>query len=307
MRATGISLPGTSMRSKLRRLLDGVFTLVWGAGCWLAALGHRRAARWQSSGILRVLVIAPHPDDELACAGTIVLHRRAGDQVTVLHVTDGRRSRAGGLGPDTMAYRRREEARASLHALGVTRGEWLGLPEGEWSDASLAGPLQPLLAELKPQIIYAPSRVDFHPEHYRVASVAARAVKVAADRGVLVRVYQVQVPLTRALVNLATPTRAAFAPVVRAWACYASQESSLRSAWRLRRYAARSHRVPSMAEEFWQMRAAAYAALHADQPVRSLPETFRGIRRSGLTDLLAFVKGRAERRRLRRMVRAVER
>lgn len=252
------------------------------------------------------MVIAPHPDDELACAGTIVLHRRAGDQVTVLHVTDGRRSRAGGVGPEAMAYRRRGEARASLRALGVVRGDWLGLPEGEWTDESLAGPLQGLLAELKPQIIYAPSRIDFHPEHYRVARVTARAVKAAADRGALVRVYQVQVPLTRALVNLAVPTREAFAPVVRAWACYASQEGSLRSAWRLRRYAARSHRVPSMAEEFWQMRAVAYTALHADDPPRPLIGTFRGIRRSGLTDPLAFVKGRAERRRLRRIVRAVE-
>ena len=83
--------------------------------------------------------------------------------LTVLHVTDGRRSRAGGLDAETMARVRRGEARASLQALGVTRGEWLGLHEGDWSDASLADPLQRLLADLKPQLVYAPSRVDFHP------------------------------------------------------------------------------------------------------------------------------------------------
>jgi LmbE family N-acetylglucosaminyl deacetylase len=290
------------MRSELRRWLDASCSGLWGSSLWVASAGRRAVPPWTSAGNLRVLVIAPHPDDEIGCGGAVLLHGGAGDRVTVLHVTDGRRSRALGLDPETMARRRRAEAQAGVESLGVHRWEWWGLPEGEWTGRDLAPPLERLLDELAPQVIYAPSRVDFHPEHREVAQVTADLLRGSSHRAGRVRVYPIQVPLTRALANLVAPLTPAIVPaLLGARDCYSSQEGSLRAAVRLKRYTARAHHLPGMAEEFWEMSGTAYAALH--HPAGGPAHSFRGLRRLALTDPLAFASGRAERRRLLALAR----
>ncbi len=291
-----------SFKSRVRRVADAVLTELWGAGRWMRSRALPAARAWRSPGGQRVLVVAPHPDDEVAgCGGAIILHLRAGDQVTVLHVTDGRRSRSLGLGPEGVAHRRKDEARASLQALGVERWEWLGLPEGDWTDHDLVAVLERLLTEVRPQVIYLPSRVDFHPEHYQVARVTAQVMSRPGREKTVVRVYQVQVPLTRVLVNVVAPIATVVPELLRACARYVSQEGSLRGSLRMKVYAARAHGLAGMAEEFWEMSGAAYAALHAAEPPHSLVDTFRGLRRLALTDPLAFLRGRKERRRLLRL------
>lgn len=288
------------MRSSIRRTVDRVFTSLWGAGSRATGRVGTRARRWQSPGGQRVLVVAPHPDDEVAgCGGVIALHGRAGDQVTVLYVTDGRASRAGGLDAAAMARRRQEEAEASARVLKVEDWQWLGLPERRWEDADLAVPLERLIAKLAPDVVYAPSRVDFHPEHYAVARVIAQVPALVSVHSI--RVYQVQVPLTRILVNLAAPIASVRDMALEASAVYASQESSMRGPLRLKAYAARTHGFPAEAEEFWELTPSAYRALHAEAPPHALVDTFRGLRRLSVTDPLAFAQGRAERRRLRRL------
>jgi LmbE family N-acetylglucosaminyl deacetylase len=68
-----------------------------------------------------------------------------------------------------MACRRRRETEASARVLGIGRLEWLGLPEGEWSEGQLEPALGLILQQFSPHVVYAPSRVDFHPEHWKVA------------------------------------------------------------------------------------------------------------------------------------------
>ncbi|MGH8247299.1 MAG: PIG-L deacetylase family protein, partial [Gammaproteobacteria bacterium] len=150
-------------------------------------------------------MIAPHPDDEaVGCAGTIVRHKKCGDAVCVAYITDGRRSGALGLGSEEMASRRRQEAESSAKALRIDRFEWFGLAEGNWSCEQLQLLLAALINQFSPQVIYAPSRVDFHTEHHKVAYGCAQLmsgseVKASAP---WMRVYQVHVPLTPILTNL---------------------------------------------------------------------------------------------------------
>src|SRR5262245_45666039 len=188
--------------------------------------------RWSSPGGRRVLALAPHPDDEaIGCGGTLIQHKRAGDQVWIAYATDGRRSRAMGLAPDEMARRRRQEAMASAAALGADRMEWIGLPEGEWAVEQLVAALRALLDQLAPDIVYAPSRVDFHPEHYRVAHALALLLADAAEPPA-VRVYQVQVPLTAVLTNLVTDLREVAAECQALIMAYTTQKGSLMRTFR---------------------------------------------------------------------------
>lgn len=286
------------MPSKLGRRVDTAVARVWAASFPYVGRPVRPVARWSATGGQRILVVAAHPDDEVAgCGGVILLHQQAGDRVTVAHVTDGRRSRAGGLGPEEMSARRHREAEECMRVLAVDAWEWLGLPEGEWSDQDFAAPLERLVERIAPSVVYAPSRIDFHPEHCAVARVAAAVLK--GTRAATVRVYQIHVPLTRVLVNVAAPIATVRERVADATARYASQAGSLRAPWRLRAYAARAHRLPGDAEEFWDLTPAAYAAVHAAPTDRTPLETFRGLRRHSFTDPLAYLRGRGERRRLR--------
>ena len=77
----------------------------------------------------RVLVFAPHPDDEaIGCGGLIVRLVEAGVAVRVVLVTDG--SGAGGLPPGAAQVRQREFL-ASLARLEVKDHAMLGFPDGE--------------------------------------------------------------------------------------------------------------------------------------------------------------------------------
>lgn len=267
---------------------------LWAAG--FSALHYLQptpVARWESRGDERVLVIAPHPDDEAAgAAGTIARHRRAGDRVTILTVSDGGGSRARGLEPARMAALRRDEAARAARALDVDL-DWLGIPEGEWARSTLAPLLADRLATIAPTLIYAPSRVDFHPEHLAVAATLATVV----GDGSRLRVYQLQVPLTAALTTLVCPLdRDAVERARAAFAAHASQSDSLARCWRMRRYCATRHRLRGLAEPFLELDGATYRALHGGIDGRVTP--FRSLRPRAWSDPLAYLVGRGTRARL---------
>jgi LmbE family N-acetylglucosaminyl deacetylase len=271
----------------------------WSLGFALAGRVARPAVReWSSPGGRRVLAVAPHPDDEaIGCGGALLRHRACGDSVTIAYITDGRRSRALGLGPEEMAGQRRLEAAAGARALGAERVEWLGLPEGEWTAAQLRPILRGLLHSCAPEIVYAPSRVDFHPEHCRVAEALALALAELPEAGPRVRVYQVQAPLTRVLVNLVADTSGVAAECAAALDAYVTQRGNMARALRQRHYAAAYYGLKRQAEEFWELTVGQYVALHNGMHGWS-GRAFRGVRFYPISDPLAYMWGRSERRRL---------
>lgn len=251
------------------------------------------------------MVVAPHPDDEvIGCGGVLLLHAAAGDRVAVVHVTDGRRSRALQITPHAMAAHRREEARASLAVLGINAWEWLGFRAGEWDEADLVPRLESVLRALEPDVIYSPSRVDFHPEHARVAQALALSLPGGAPRAVT-RVMQLGVPLTGILANLVADVTDVMPRVIAATAAYRSEEPAVRFSLRARRYAGAASGRGRAGELFWEMPGPAYGALHSERPTRPLHHTFRGFRRLAVLDPLAFAVGRRERVRLRHRVDAL--
>jgi LmbE family N-acetylglucosaminyl deacetylase len=274
----------------------------WRCG-FLAAgrLTRSRAQPWWTTGRERVLVIAPHPDDEaIACAGTILRHVAAGDAVVIGIATDGRLARVAAANPEEVAALRKNEALLAARRLGVERLEWLGLPEGVWDLLELTERLRALLVQHEPTIVYAPSRVDFHPEHFAVAHALARALDSLVDSGTRarLRVFQVQVPLTRILTNVVADVSGVLAESAAAMRAYGSQFASFESVDRRRHYAALAHRCRGPVEEFWELSAQGYAALHRE-PAAEWAGRFRRMRRFAWTDPLAYLFGNVERRRLR--------
>jgi LmbE family N-acetylglucosaminyl deacetylase len=257
---------------------------------------------WSSPGGQRVLAIAPHPDDEaIGCGGTLALHKARGDTIWIAYITDGRGSRALGLDAEEMARRRRQEAEASARSLGADCVEWFGLFEGQWAAEQLRTPLRALLGRSTPDIIYAPSWIDFHPEHYRVACALASLLSELPAARARMRVYQIQVPLTPILTNLVADLSDVAAESTAALGAYATQKGSITRIFRLRHYAAAFYGLRRQAEEFWELPAEQYRALHsATAPWSS--GIFRGIRFYPWSDPLAYLKGLAERRRIARLV-----
>jgi LmbE family N-acetylglucosaminyl deacetylase len=254
----------------------------------------------------KIFVLAPHPDDEtLGCGGIIPLHLRAGDDVRIAIVTDGRRSRAGGLDADTMVAVRAREAQNAIKVLQCENRPHNGnlelmqymLPEGSWRMAELVDMLIRQISEWKPTIIYSTSRVDFHPEHLRVASALAQALQSGPVTPMIrIRAYELQVPLTSLLANVFADISSSSSKKGEALAQYRSQQGSFLWVRRHSRYLRAIFGVRGPLEVFWEMDAQQFIAGHMGDELRS---RFRSIRLRPFTDLLAWVVGRNVRRALR--------
>lgn len=121
-----------------------------------------------------VLVLAPHPDDEVfGCGGSVRLHVQQGAQVEVAVVTDG----AGGGDPVVRA----EESRAACAILGTRPPMFWGLRDrglgrSAAADVDLARRIEQALMESDAEVVYAPSPWEVHPDHRAVAAALARVL-----------------------------------------------------------------------------------------------------------------------------------
>jgi LmbE family N-acetylglucosaminyl deacetylase len=124
----------------------------------------------------RVLVLAPHPDDEcIGCGGLIARLVGLGVVVRVVLVTDG--SGAGGLpaGADRL---RQHEFLAALGRLGVAEHKMLGFPDGGLRpDAGLFDAVAREFDSFAPNWVLCPCSADAHRDHRCVAQAARRAAR----------------------------------------------------------------------------------------------------------------------------------
>lgn len=139
----------------------------------------------------RLLVVAPHPDDEtLACGGTLALLADAGCVVHVVVATDGTATRAVSAPSAVVRERRRGETRRAAEILGARDVRFLGFDDGDLASRTteLADRLADLCDDLRPQVVVTTWFLDAHPDH-RAASDAV----VAADLGDDVEIWGAEV------------------------------------------------------------------------------------------------------------------
>ena len=154
-----------------------------------------------------VLVLAPHPDDDvIGCGGTLHHHVRSGASVTVVYMTDGRlgdlRLQEDALqGDERQALQRelvrvrRAEARAAADVLGLGELVFLDYPDGELQRSGrTVGRMRAVLEQYRPDVIYLPFPADRHPDHVETARIFSAAVGEAPD-GCQVYAYEVWSPL----------------------------------------------------------------------------------------------------------------
>jgi LmbE family N-acetylglucosaminyl deacetylase len=271
----------------------------WTALAWLTGRALPATARpepWTAAGG-DVVVVAAHPDDETIGAGGVsALHTAAGDAVTIVVVTDGSASRAGGLPAAEMARRRRTEVEEAAEALGIGSLVCLGLPEKGWAAADGASAVRQFVERAK--VVYAPSCVDYHPEHLAVARLVAGLVGEAQT----VRVCELGVPLTPVLANMIADISSVGELKARAVAAHRTQRVGLAPFTRISRYRARMYGVEA-AEVFWQLPGAAFARVTALGDWTGRPSPFRGIRGRPWLDPATALVGLHERLALRTTAR----
>lgn len=145
-----------------------------------------------------VLVLAPHPDDEIfGCGGSLALYRRAGADIHVYVLSDG----AGYAEAEDRAeifLTRQAETNAALASLGIGPAAFEGL-----ADRSLAAhaDLSFLVAEKVRQhqvdVILAPSMWEIHPDHlatFRAAWSAAMDLLRQGEPVPTLLLYEVGAP-----------------------------------------------------------------------------------------------------------------
>ena len=108
----------------------------------------------------RLLVLAPHPDDEvIGCGGLVAMHVRERRQVRVVVATDG--AEAG------EATVRERESLDALSLLGRIDCQFLRFHDRQLGDDSdaLKTRLREMLTDFKPDLIAVPSPIEIHPDH----------------------------------------------------------------------------------------------------------------------------------------------
>lgn len=147
---------------------------------------NRSAMVWQP-GAEKILVLAPHMDDEtIGCGGTLALHAQRGAQITVVFLTDGRNgsSEVNTLYGEDRERKQRElvelrttEARAALLRLGVNRMVCLDAEDGALDKCDWAAEkLRDVLLKHQPEIVYLPFYLEEHPDHRAASRVLLDAV-----------------------------------------------------------------------------------------------------------------------------------
>lgn len=126
---------------------------------------------------MRIVVVAPHPDDEvLGCGGVMARHAADGDEVFVVVATRG----APELYSDDSVEQTRAEARLAHAILGVRETRFLDFfaPKLDVTPGHLiADALAEQFREFQPERVYLPHHGDLHSDHgrvYHATLVAAR-------------------------------------------------------------------------------------------------------------------------------------
>ena len=257
-------------------------------------------SKWKTGGKTRILIVSPHPDDEsIGCGGVIQLHKKAGDCVTLVEVTDGSASPANGLSPQQMRATRKGEVEQVSTLLGVDNVVFLSFPEGKWHDRELADVLTRIMESERPDIVYTPSCLDYHPEHQKVATVLA-SVLSELSYAPIIRIYEIHVPLMPVLVNVIADISEVSHTKRSILRMYQSQADALRPIDRHLRYTEILYGLKAGVEVFIELSSQQFLSFNKTCLDLLRNTRLRRTHPRPFSDLLVYLAGRKIRKELRR-------
>ncbi len=114
----------------------------------------------------KVLVIAPHPDDEtLGCGGTLLKHKDEGDEIYWVIITN---INEGHGWEKSIVEERQKEINNVANAYGFKGVFKLDFPTTKLDIVpigEMVSSLSMVVNEVKPEIVYIPNRSDIHTDH----------------------------------------------------------------------------------------------------------------------------------------------
>jgi LmbE family N-acetylglucosaminyl deacetylase len=134
----------------------------------------------------RVLVVAPHMDDEvIACGGTLLLHRNQGSSIKVAFVSDNTCGVADPAVAAEIQKVRRAEMERVRAALGFESVDEYGFPDGSLMrhESAVADRLAADIRAFQPDQILCPFPVDGHADHQACALATSAAAQKTHWKG----------------------------------------------------------------------------------------------------------------------------
>ncbi len=157
--------------------------------------------RYELPDVKRVLVFSPHPDDEtLGCGGTIALYADKID-FTVVALSNGE---AAHIPEDNKGDLRKRELAEAVKILGVRDIIFLNLPDGRFEEnsAQIQKKISEICSRKAPELIFAPSPVDSHPDHRETAKACIELTRTFPS--LKIAFYEVYNPIRfNTLINIA--------------------------------------------------------------------------------------------------------
>ena len=170
----------------------------------------------------RILVLAPHADDEvIGCGGTIIAHINKNNPVKIVILTDSSCGDYDGVFGKNYTMIHEEEAKEAASALGVRDLElWRYQDRKLKADTGTVNRLKELLEAYKPSAIYFPSFLEIHPDHTETCELVIKTLPLLKYNNFELYMYEVSMPLLPNIFINITPYLDA---KIKALSCYKTQ------------------------------------------------------------------------------------
>jgi LmbE family N-acetylglucosaminyl deacetylase len=172
-------------RAHLQRYAKRYAAIPASRDAWLSAFPQLRSptpqvlepSAWSEA---RVLVLSPHPDDELiGCGGTLCRLLSAGAEVCILQATDGSQLQSlRDLPPSQRKTVRLDEAARVAAALGAELVLWRAEDSRLRPTQARIAELAALIDRLRPTHVFTPFLGDQHGDHRALSDILAGALGV---------------------------------------------------------------------------------------------------------------------------------